>query len=362
MKKIKVNLKEKSYDILIGNKLTPKFGLYIRKTLTANFAIIITTLKISKLYFLVIKKALIKAGISSNRVIIPDSEKAKSIFYLNLILKNIAQSAKGKAPFVVALGGGVVGDVAGFAASIYKRGIPYIQIPTTLLAQIDSSIGGKTAIDLNYGKNLVGSFYQPSLVLTDISFLNSLPKREICSGLAEMIKYALIKDAGLFSYLESNYKDILSLKPTALEKSIYRCAKIKAEIVSQDELERKGIRTILNFGHTIGHAIETVSSYRYNHGESIALGMIAASKIAKSLNLISLKTFERILNLIRLCGLPTNVRKMEYKKIRKVIGYDKKFIGMRNRFVLPIKIGKVIIKEAIEEKYIIAAVSEITKR
>ncbi len=361
MKKIKVDLQEKSYNILIGNKITSKLGAYLREVLPQNYAIIITTPKISKLYTAVIKKALIKAHVSSKTVIIPDSEKSKSIFYLNRILKTVAASARGKIPFIVALGGGVVGDVAGFAASIYKRGIPYVQVPTTLLAQIDSSIGGKTAIDLNSGKNLVGSFYQPALVLTDIDFLKSLPKREICSGLAEMIKYALIKDAKLFNYLEGNYKDILSLKSEIIGNAIYRCAKIKAEIVSKDELERKGIRTILNFGHTIGHAIEAASKYRYNHGESIALGMIAASKIAHSLNLINLKTYERIFSLIKICGLPVKARNIGYRKILKTIGYDKKFIGKRNRFVLPIRIGKVTIKEGINKKIIIGAIKELTK-
>ncbi|MBU2541197.1 MAG: 3-dehydroquinate synthase [Candidatus Omnitrophica bacterium] len=360
MKKIKVNLKDRSYDILVGNKIIPGLPACIRRIIKQTDAIIITNSTIAKRYAGALKKALKGSGFSHILLTVPDSEKAKSIFYLNKLLNKIARYAKDKLPFIIALGGGVVGDVAGFLASIYKRGIPYIQIPTTLLAQIDSSIGGKTALDLTSGKNLVGSFYQPKLVLCDIGLLKSLPQREISSGLAELIKYALIKDVGLFNYLEKNYKNLLKLKPANLLPAVSCCVKIKAQVVSKDEREKRGLRTILNFGHTVGHAIESASNYRYNHGESVALGMLAEARIALSLKLINNDIYDRILKLIRNCRLPTKIRKIKCEKIMQVIYFDKKFVGKLSRFVLPTKIGKVIIKENIKQAVIREAIKDLS--
>jgi 3-dehydroquinate synthase len=359
MKKVTVRLKEKSYDIIVGNNISKTFPALIRKSIGGGDAILITNATIARCWGSSLQGALKKGGFSPASVTIPDNEKAKSLFYLNQLLKRIATASKGKQPFIIALGGGVVGDLAGFAAAIFKRGVPYIQIPTTLLAQIDSSIGGKTAIDLSEGKNLIGSFYQPALVLVDIAYLKSLPRKEVKSGLAEMIKYAVIKDAQLFALLEKSYADLLCLKAAPLEYAILRCAKIKADIVSKDEREQKGIRTILNFGHTVGHAIEIASNFKYNHGEAIALGMLAALNISRSLRLISLADYSRIFCLIKACQLPTRLEKVNYKAIMNSLSFDKKFIGKRNRFVLPVKIGKVIIKEGIDKKIIMSAIKAL---
>jgi 3-dehydroquinate synthase len=262
---------------------------------------------------------------------------------------------------MIALGGGVVGDLTGFIASIYKRGIPYIQIPTTLLAQVDSSIGGKTAIDLKEGKNLVGTFYQPRLVVTDITVLQSLPKTQIKSGLAEIIKYALIADEELFSFLERHLADIFAFKTAFLEHIISRCCAIKARIVSRDEREEKGIRTILNFGHTIAHAIENASGYtRYNHGQAVALGMLVAGEMSKILHLLHPETFSRLERLIRNAGLPTEIKYLTHSEILQAHYYDKKFIGKKNRFVLAKDIGRTEVISGIPLSVISSAIKRRT--
>ena len=210
-----------------------------------------------------------------------------------------------------------------------------------MLAQVDSAIGGKTAVDLNQGKNLVGAFYQPHLVFSDVNILRSLDARQMRSGMAEVIKYAIIKDAGLFKYLEKNYKGILDLKSPALESIVMLSSKIKARIVQLDEREEKGIRTILNFGHTIGHAIEAAAGYGgYNHGEAIGLGMLVASDISRRLNLINIQTAQRIENLISAVGLPVKIKRASAAEIIKAHYHDKKFVGPMNKFVLIRGIGK----------------------
>jgi 3-dehydroquinate synthase len=233
-------------------------------------------------------------------------------------------------------------------------------VPTTLLAQVDSSIGGKTAVDLSEGKNLVGAFYQPRMVFSDIALLKTLNKRQLSSGLAEVIKYGMIKDAKLFNYIEKNRKDIMNLKAGALEHIVEVCARIKAQIVSLDEREEKGLRTILNFGHTIGHAIESASGFnKYNHGEAIGLGMLTALGISLKLGLIKEPLLKRAESLIKNVGLPVRIEKVSIEKILKSHYHDKKFMGAKNKFVLIEGLGKTkivkniplsLIKTAIEER------------
>ena len=355
MEKICVRLKERSYEVVIGFNIIAGLGSEVKKILDLDLAIIITNPRVSGLYLKEVTKSLKAGGFNVRVLTIPDSEKAKSLSCLSSLLNKVAKLSKERNPFIVALGGGVVGDVSGFVASIYKRGIPYIQVPTTLLAQIDSSIGGKTAIDLSLGKNLAGAFYQPRLVFVDAGFLKTLSQRQVSSGIAEMIKYALIKDSKLFSYLENHRQDIFKLKPSVIIGAISTCVRIKSEVVSKDEFEKKGIRTILNFGHTVGHAIETVSNYRYNHGEAIALGMIVASRISQALGLVNPKVTERILALVKNFRLPTKIEKINFKKLLKTISYDKKFLGKKNRFVLLKNIGNSVVREGISQKAILAA-------
>lgn len=357
MKTIKVNLGNRSYNIVIADKALLKIGKIIKDLNLGRDAYIITNQKIKSIYGAGLQKILQKSYINSKIKLIPDSEKSKSLSLAYSLIKDLAQFSKKKKVFIIALGGGVVGDLSGFVASVYKRGIAYIQIPTTLLAQVDSSIGGKTAVDLDEGKNMVGAFYQPKLVLSDTLILKSLDMKQLSSGLAEVIKYGLIQDAKLFDYLEKNHKAILAKKPKALSYIITSSSKIKANIVSKDEKEEKGLRTILNFGHTIGHAIETAGGYKkYGHGQAIALGMLVAGEISRSLELIPLATLNRIEKVIKLFGLPTKIKRIALDKIIKAHYQDKKFIGSKNRFVLLERIGKVRIVQNIPLEVITQAI------
>jgi 3-dehydroquinate synthase len=349
LKKIRVALKARSYDIVIGSGLINQGGRFIRRLGIGKDAVIVTNRRLLGLYGKKLKTILERSGFTSAFEIVPDSEKAKSSKVAISLLNRIASRDKYKSTFLVALGGGVVGDLTGFVASIYKRGVPYIQIPTTLLAQVDSAIGGKTAIDLPAAKNLAGAFYQPKIVISDVSVLKSLSPRRIKSAMAEVIKYGVIKDKVLFSYLEKNYAKILRGDKRALEYIVARASSIKSDVVAKDELDNKGLRIILNYGHTAGHAIEAASSYsgRYDHGESVAIGMAIAAQISLKLKMISEKDALRITSLIKKCGLALCAKGLDFSKIYKSLGHDKKFIRARNRFVLPVGIGKVRVVEGV---------------
>ena len=343
-----MHLEKRSYDIIIGNKILKDLARYLAKLKIGRDAYIITNLLIKNKYGKLLEKALKKKGFSLRFKIVADTEKSKSIETASSVVKDLTLYDKKRNIFIIAFGGGVVGDLAGFVASIYKRGTPYIQIPTTLLAQVDSSIGGKTAVDLEVGKNLVGAFYQPKLVFSDIQLLKTLDLRQIRSGLAEVIKYGIIKDRKLFNYLEKNYRDILNLRPKALEFIVWRSSIIKAAIVEQDEREEKGLRTILNFGHTLGHALEAASGFKgYNHGEAIALGMLLAAKISRCYGLINTALAVSIEDLIKKIGLPVRIKGASLKSIIEAHYRDKKFVGQRNRFVLIRGIGRTTIVENI---------------
>jgi 3-dehydroquinate synthase len=356
--RVRVYLGDRSYNILIGDGLLSKCGSIIKKLEIGTDAVVITNNTINRAYGNTLKNSLAKSGISVKFEVVPDSEKAKSPRTLLKVLDHIAAYDKNRAVFIVALGGGVVGDLAGFAAAVYKRGIPYVQIPTTLLAQVDSSIGGKVAIDLSAAKNLAGAFYQPKIVISDTNILMSLSSRQVRNGLAEIIKYGAIKDKALFAYLEKNYKKAASLDKKTLAYLIERSVKIKARLVKEDEFDRKGKRIVLNYGHTIGHAIEAASSYsnKYNHGEAIAIGMCVAADIASSLGLLKKDHAARIENLIEMCALPTKAKGLKFNKILEAYLYDKKFTQKRNRFVLPCAGGSVRVVEAIPGRVIAGAV------
>ena len=362
MKVTKVNLKERSYFIVSGYNIISRLGSYLSKINIGTDAYVVTNAQIKNKYGRKLEQALKAASFNVKFATVPDTEKSKSIKTFSSLIEDIAGYDKNRRVFIVAFGGGVVGDLSGFLAAIYKRGIPYIQVPTTLLAQVDSSIGGKAAVDLSIGKNLAGSIYQPRLVFSEAKFLKSLSKKQVSAGLSEVIKYGLIKDRKLFFYLEDNYKDVLNLKPAALDCIVTSCSKIKAEIVSKDELEEKGLRTILNFGHTIGHAIEAASGYKtYNHGEAISLGMLAALNVSKSLGLINEDLILRVKKLIKILGLPVSIDKLKVSDIINAHYRDKKFIGSRNRFVLSCGIGKTKIVENIPLELINDAIKKIFK-
>jgi len=346
LKTEKVRLKNSPYNIVVGSGIIRLLGKELKKTGIAGDAYIISNRRIYLRFAGQIRESLKSAGFETGHSLVPDAETSKSFKTAQTLIGNISSFDKKRRLFIIALGGGVIGDLAGFVASIYKRGIPYIQVPTTLLAQVDSSIGGKTGVDLSQGKNLLGAFYQPRLVFSEINFLKSLPLRQVRSGLAEIIKYGAIKDPRLFGYLEKHYSEILALKQSALEFVVWRCSGIKARIVEQDEKEKKGIRTILNFGHTLGHAIEAAGAYgKYNHGEAIALGMLLAADISKELNILTPQKHARLETLIGASGLPTRIKNIPLAGIVKAQFYDKKFSGKKNKFVLLQDIGKTRIME-----------------
>lgn len=349
MKKIKVNLGKNSYDILICSGELDKLGPCLKRLNIGKDAVIVTNPGIKKLFGTKIKKALVSSGFNVRFETVPDGERAKSERECLRLLNNISGFDSQSGLFIIALGGGVVGDLAGFTASIYKRGVPYVQVPTTLLSQVDSAIGGKTAIDLSAGKNLVGAFYQPKLVFSDIAFLKSLPEKELASGLAEVVKYGIIKSPGLFSFVEKKYRAILSRDKKCLSRIVYECSFIKAGVVEKDEKDNKNVRVALNLGHTIGHAIEAAANYRrsYNHGQAVALGILASVYISEKMNLMEEGAGCRIGNVIKNIGLPVKLKNISLGNILSAQSRDKKFIHGKNRFVLPVGIGGIAVKEGI---------------
>lgn len=363
MATIRVNLKERSYNITIGLGLLEKAGNILRGLDIGKDAVIITNNLLLGLYGKRLRQSLLAQGISVKCEVVPDSERAKSSDVAFKLIKKIAEYDKKKSLFIIAFGGGVVGDVAGFVAGIYKRGIPYVQIPTTLLGQVDSAIGGKTAIDLPLAKNLVGVFYQPKAVISDVALLETLSARQISNGLAEIIKYGIIKDAGLFRFLEKNYSRILLHDTAAICYAIERSSVIKAKFVESDEFDTRKIRAALNYGHTIGHAIEAASSYssKYNHGESVAIGMIVAADISLRLKILPKKDAVRIKALIHKAGLPTNIVDLNPRKVYDTLLHDKKFVRGITRLVLPLSIGRVRIVDGIPEAVIKKAIAKNIK-
>ena len=361
IKHVPVRLTENSYQIAIGHDILPDAAKHFKNLGLGKDAIIISHPLIERLHGVKLAVGLRKAGYSVKVLNVPEGESSKSAAYALRLIEQIAAYDVDKKIFIIALGGGVIGDLSGFVAAVYKRGIPYIQVPTTLLAQIDSAIGGKTAIDLKYGKNLVGAFYQPKLVLTDAKALKTLSRRQIQNGLAEAIKYGVINDAALFRYIESNHVRFLKGDPKVLTHIVERCSRIKARVVAADEKETKGLRTILNFGHTVGHAIEAASRYgQYQHGEAIALGMRVAAEISLSLGLLKPVDGMRLGQLITNVGLPQRIEKVKLRDIVDLMRHDKKFVAGQNRFVLATRIGKVKVVKAVPMDVITAAIKKFS--
>ena len=364
---IHVRLGERSYPIFIGRDILKNAGRFIKERgFPGAHVLIVSQKEIPSSCKDALIRSLSEEKLESSIFLPPhgrSSESSKSQdVYLKLIRKIAFCDGRKKALILIALGGGVVGDLTGFAAAAYRRGIPYVQIPTTLTAQVDSAIGGKTGIDLPEGKNLLGAVHQPLFVLSDSSLLNTLPSRAWSDGFAEIIKYGVIKDPGLFSALEKWGKEGIIHNPRILEKIISRSSQIKAKAVERDEFDKKGHRIILNFGHTVGHAIEAASRYsrQYTHGEGVAIGMLVACDIAEKLGILNqaeLRT--RLEKILVKFELPLFHKGVATNHILKAIGYDKKREGGSNRFVLPLGFGKMrvvkdvpipIIVEAIEKR------------
>jgi 3-dehydroquinate synthase len=345
MKKIKVDLEERSYFINIGKGIFSLSGKIIRSVSSSKACFIVSNRKIRTIYGRALKKSLENAGFNTMFFDVADSESSKSHAVWFRVMKSLAGFDKSKGSCLVALGGGVIGDLGGFTASTYRRGIDFVQIPTTLLAQVDAAIGGKVAIDMDFAKNLVGAFYQPKAVITDVEVLKTLPLRQIRNGLSEIIKYAVIFDEKLFSYIEKNIENILNMNINCLEYIVAKCSKLKAGVVSADEKEKKGYRSILNFGHTIGHAIESASSYSdsIHHGEAVAVGMLAAFDIAVSVGMADEPSAQRLENVLKSAGLPVKIKGAEPSRILSAALYDKKTINGIRRWILPESIGHAVV-------------------
>jgi 3-dehydroquinate synthase len=344
VRRVHVSLGNRSYAIQIAPGLLQKLGSECARLKLGARCAIITDTNVGKHFAKPVYESLVKAGFEPMLVTVPAGEKSKRISVVEKCFDQLAAHRLERKSFIVALGGGVVGDLAGFVAATYLRGIDFVQVPTTLLAQVDSSVGGKTGVNLKAGKNLVGAFYQPKLVLCDLDTLKTLPEREFISGLAEVVKYGIIYDAKLFTQLERDLPKILKRDQKVLAAVIARCCEIKAEIVSQDETEG-GLRAILNFGHTIGHAVENSSGYgKFLHGEAIAIGQVAAAKLSQKILGLPEHDVERIEKLFKRAGLPTQIKlnSVQCKKLFAAMKLDKKVSGGEIKFVLAEKIGKVV--------------------
>ena len=346
MKKVKVGLGSNSYEIHIGSGILAHSGRRLKESGFSGKLIIITNPIIKRLYGDGLRQELIGQGFKVTIMPVPDGEEQKSLETAGRLYYELSKFYAERTTPILALGGGVIGDLAGFVAATYLRGVPLIQIPTTLLAQVDSSIGGKVAVNHGQLKNKIGVFYQPRLVISDIGTLKTLPQKEVTNGLAEVIKYAVIEDNGLFTYLESNLDGIKSLDNRVLEEVVFRSARIKAGVVEKDEKDL-GLRNVLNYGHTIGHAIESASDFKLGHGQAVAIGMLAAARISNRLGIFDKNELLRLGGVIKSAGLPTEVPDLELEKIIQAIKHDKKILRGRIRFVLPKAIGSVFITDQV---------------
>jgi len=344
MESVKVNLKRKednSYEIIIGNNILNDIPSELTKRGLAHSYVIITDSNVSTVYGNKLLASFRRAKLNTHLISFPAGEKNKNRGTKVLIENEMMKLRLSRDTAVIALGGGVVGDVAGFVAATYNRGIPYIQIPTTLVACVDSSIGGKTGVDTPYGKNLIGSFHQPSRVYIDVQTLFTLEKKEVRQGLAEVIKYGVIKDEKFFRYLENYIYQVFAFNFEILVQIIKKCCRIKGKIVEIDERE-SNLRKILNFGHTIGHAIEQLYNYKISHGEAISIGMILEGKIALKIGLWKLDEFERLNILLKKAGLPTLLpSRINVKRLINIMRLDKKTRGGIIEMVLPRRIGEM---------------------
>jgi len=363
MRVVQVPLGQRSYFIRIGPGLLARLGAYCRKLRLGRRCAIITDVNVAPRFAKAAAGSLRKAGFEPALIIVPAGERSKSLKSAAACFDQLAAHRLERGSFIVALGGGVVGDLAGFVAATYLRGIDFVQVPTTLLAQVDSSVGGKVGVNLQSGKNLVGAFHQPRLVLCDLATLRTLPGREFRAGLAEVIKYGVICDAALFRRLERDLGKLLAQDPKTLASVVARCCELKAEVVGRDETD-SGPRAMLNFGHTIGHAIENSSGYgRYLHGEAISLGQVGAAALSQELLGLPSGDAIRIGNLLAAAGLPNRIRLTPKKRqsLLAAMKLDKKVSAGKVKFVLAEKIGAVRWGQGVPEQSIQNALDALAR-
>ncbi len=345
-----VGLAERSYPIIIRPSLLSLIGADLATRKIGKRYGIISDDHVAGLYGETLLQSLADAGVEAELITFPRGEASKNLQTIATLASELAGRGFDRGDALIALGGGVSGDMAGFLASIYMRGIPFVQIPTTLLSQVDSSVGGKTGVDIPEGKNLVGTFYQPRAVYIDPDVLKTLPKEEVLGGLAEVIKYGVIWDTEFFNFLEQQREDILALKGEVILPLIARCCEIKAQVVEQDEREG-GLRRILNFGHTIGHAVEAASDFSLIHGLAIGIGMRAAADLAVLGGHLSKEEAARIHRLLKEYGLPVTIPPaLDRAAIKQFLKADKKTIGGKVFFVLPESVGKVLITDQVSSE------------
>ena len=337
---LRIELGERSYPIVIGTRLLGDPAL-VESHVEARDVLVVTNVTVGALYL-----DPLVAGLAGKRVrslALPDGEQFKTLETLARVFDALVEARLNRDAAIVALGGGVIGDLAGFAAACYQRGIGFVQVPTTLLAQVDSSVGGKTGVNHPGGKNLIGAFHQPRAVLADLATLRTLPPRELRAGLAEVIKYGLIDDADFLAWLERHLEALLALDPAALSHAVRRSCEIKARIVATDEREQ-GPRALLNFGHTFGHAIETASGYgEWLHGEAVAMGMLLAADMSRHLGWLAPQDVERVRDLLHRAGLQTRAPSVGARRAHELMGMDKKVLQGRIRLVLLRRLGQAIV-------------------
>jgi 3-dehydroquinate synthase len=343
MATLTVGLGDRSYPIRIGSGNLWDLGEACAGLGLGRKAAIVTNPTVAAPYLEPVRKSLKRAGFSATVFEVPDGERYKTTRWVNRIYDHLVSERFDRESFVVALGGGVVGDMAGFAAATFLRGIPFVQVPTTLVAQVDSSVGGKTGVNHPSGKNLIGAFHQPRLVHMDMETLATLPRRELLAGIAEVVKYGVIADPAFFAYLEKHADGVLALDAKVMARVVKRCCEIKADVVAADERETSGVRAILNYGHTVGHALEAVTRYRrYKHGEAVAVGMVAAARMAVRMGRLPAADADRQRDLLERFGLPVELpRRLDREDLLGAMTLDKKVRAGRIRMVLADRIGHV---------------------
>ena len=352
IRRVAVELGERSYPIVIGNSVDDEMIAFVRQAGYSARGMIVTDTNVGALHAGRIAEALACAGLHAEIAVIPAGESSKSLTQADRLFTRAIELGLDRRSPIIALGGGVVGDLAGFVAATYMRGVPFIQLPTSLLAQVDSSVGGKVAVNHPLGKNLIGAFYQPDAVFMDLGLLATLPAREIWAGLGEIIKYGIICNADFFVWLEEHSAQVLALEPAVAAHMIARSCEIKADVVRQDEREG-GLRRILNFGHTIAHAIEKETGYvRYRHGEAVAIGMIGAAQISEELGLLRTEECLRIEQMVRAMGLPQRAEGVTADAMYEDLFHDKKTVDGRIHWVVAEGIGTVVVRDDVPEEIV----------
>ncbi|ECW9287455.1 TPA: 3-dehydroquinate synthase [Salmonella enterica] len=358
MERITVTLGERSYPITIAAGLFNEPASFLPLK-SGDQVMLVTNETLAPLYLDKVRGVLERAGVNVDSVILPDGEQYKSLTVLDTVFTALLKKPHGRDTTLVALGGGVIGDLTGFAAASYQRGVRFIQVPTTLLSQVDSSVGGKTAVNHPLGKNMIGAFYQPASVVVDLDCLKTLPARELASGLAEVIKYGIILDADFFTWLEGNLDALLRLDGPAMAYCIRRCCELKAEVVAADEREA-GLRALLNLGHTFGHAIEAEMGYgNWLHGEAVAAGIVMAARASERLGQFSSTDTQRIIALLERAGLPVNGPcEMSARDYLPHMLRDKKVLAGELRLVLPLAIGKSEVRGGVSHEVVLSAIAD----